>query len=375
MANQRRPRGSGGISYDSERGQYLITWPVKGGRPGRERVEGSRIDAERILRKRLSERDAGSVRRDHRTTLGDWCATWLDTHVEAKAIGTKIRYRDITERVIVPELGRVKLADLDDVELARFKATLIRRGYTKRGADSILDVLSAALGQAVRSKVISYNPRPGVARERVARRTIDPPTREEADAMLAAVADDRVWFALYGLTIGHGLRQSEVLGLRRGDRSSDGLTLTIVRKREYRTGNLDEEPKDGSVRVLTLKPWLAEALDALGPGSAESLLFPGHRDPARPLDPHTLLMHVHDLSLRLGLRRRYTWHDLRRAFGTRISRGNSVAAITAAMGHRDYRTSLLYIAPGELVDDLEPPVTGTLRDTNRDTTSARRATR
>jgi integrase len=369
MANERRPRGSGGLSFDQRRNQWRITWPIPNDRPGSEYVDGSRIDAERALRRRLQERDAGAGRADHRITVERWIREWLGSHVAAKSTGTRIRYADISERVIIPAIGRQKLADLDDRELARFKASMIRAGRTPRGADSVMDVLSAALGQAVTSGVLGSNPRRAVKRERPARRLIDPPTRAECDAMLAAVADQPVWYALFALTIGHGLRQSEVLGLRRRDRSADGRVLRIERKREYRTGSLAEEPKDGSTRLILLKPWIAEALDRLGPGDAESLLFPGARDASTPIHPHTLLDRVHELSEVLGLRRRFTWHDLRRAFGTRIAAGNSVATITSAMGHRDFRTSLLYIAADELVDDMpapgSAPLTAPLRQTRQ----------
>ena len=283
----RRPRGAGGINYDAVRGQWRISWPIPGQKPGRMWIDGSRIDADRELRRQLALRDAGSPRLDHRLTVGAWLKTWLETHVAAKSQGTQIRYRDITNRLIVPALGAIRLADLDDTDIARFKARLVRDGHTRRGADSVLDVLSAALGQAVRSRLIGQNPRTQVARERKPPQMIDPPTRDEADQILAAVADDPRWLALYGLALGHGLRQSELLGLRHGDRTADGLTLRVVRKREHRTGRLDEEPKDASVRTLRLLPWIAEALDRLGPAEPDALLFPGSRRgiDAQPQDP------------------------------------------------------------------------------------------
>lgn len=359
-AKPRRPRGSGGMT-ERRPGLWRITWPVRGALPGEELVTGSRIDAERVLRRRLNERDTGGGHTDHRLTLGAWLDTWLGSHVEGKAQGTVIRYRDLSERVIKPALGSLRLADIDAEAIARFKAQMMARGRSARGADSIVDVLSAALGQAVESGKLGHNPRGRVKRAPKGRPIIDPPTRAECEAILRAVAGDPVLYAAFALSIGHGLRQSELLGLRRGDRSADGRTLSITRKREYRTGRLDEEPKDGSARKVILLPWIAAALDALGPGAPGSLLFPGSR-PGTTLHPHTLLDRMHELSASLGLRRRYTWHDLRRAYGTRIGALNSPATVMAAMGHRDYRTSLLYIAPGEVLDTFAEP-------TNEPTTS------
>jgi hypothetical protein len=116
-----------------------------------------------------------------------------------------------------------------------------------------------------------------------------------------------------------------------------------------------------------LLPWVAEALDALGRGAPDSLLFPGHRDPTTPLNPHTLLDRMYELHASLGLRRRYTWHDLRRAYGTRIGAVNSPATVMRAMRHRDYRTSLLYIAPGDVLDDFVPTIEPTIEPTTSET--------
>lgn len=352
----RRPRGSGSISYDTVRDRYRIGWPIKGRAPASEYlpIGASRIDADNLLRQRLNERDASAgVKVDRRMTLAAWMQTWLTGHVAGRAIGTQIRYRDISERLILPALGHVRLAELGSSDIERFRAQLIAGGHTRRGADSVLDVLSACLGHAVRSRppLLASNPRGAVTREAKARRLIDPPTPAEQDALLAALAQEPVMYAAFALTIGHGLRSSELLGLRHGDRIGD--QLFIVRKREYRTGDTSEEPKDGSARTVTLKPWVADALDALPKAMPGGLLFPGER-PGQSIHPHTLLTRIHDLSASLGLRRRYTWHDLRRAYGTRIAAANSPATVTAAMGHRDYRTSMLYIAPAAVVDDWTP---------------------
>lgn len=345
----RRPRGSGSITYDKRRDRYRITWPIRGSLPGSEYLaEGSsRIDADSLLRQRLNERDASrGAKVDRRITVGAWIDRWLAGHVAGLATGTQIRYGDISRRLIVPALGRVKLAELTSSDIERFRVQLIAAGHDRRGADSVLDVLSACLGRAVKSRppLLTVNPRGAVDRVPARRRVIDPPTPAEQDAILAAVAADPVWYAAYSLTIGHGLRQSELLGLRHGDRV--GEQLRIDRKREYRTGSTAEEPKDGSVRQVALHPWTAAALDGLPRGLPAASMFAMH--------PHTLLTHIHGLSRQLGLRRRYSWHDLRRAYGTRIATANSPATVTAAMGHRDYRTSMLYIAPAAVVDPWTP---------------------
>lgn len=353
---RRRPRGSGGVTPGRRPGTFRITWPIRGQRAGSETVVGSRIDADNVLRQRLNERDAsGGVKVDRRMTLAAYVDVWLRGHVAGRAAGTQIRYRDIAERLILPALGHIRMADLSSADIELFRVDLVNAGHNKRGADSVLDVLSACLGHACRAKppVIASNPRSAVAREAKRRRAIDPPTPAEQDAILAAVSGDPVWYAIFALTIGHGLRSSELLELRHGDRVGD--QLAVMRKREYRTGSTDEEPKDGSARMVTLKPWTAAALDALPRATPGALLFPGER-PGRSIHPHTLLSRIHELSATLGLRRRYSWHDLRRAYGTRIATANSPATVSAAMGHRDYRTSMLYIAAQAVVDEWRPAV-------------------
>ena len=345
------------MAYDKRRDLYRITWPIRGQRPGTAYVAGSRIDAERELRARLNERDSsGGVKVDRRLTVAGWLDRWLAGPVAGKAIGTRIRYADISARLIVPALGRIRLAELTSTDIERFRAELVSAGYTKRGADSILDVLGAALGAATKVRphpLLAHNPRAGVGREAKARRLIDPPTRPEQDAILAAVADSPTWSAIYALTIGHGLRSSELLGLRHGDRIGD--RLTVQRKREYRTGR--------HVRRTEGRQRAPAAPGAMGRGRARraaegdagGAAVPGQPagdddQPAHAAGPHPPAVGE------LGLRRRYTWHDLRRAYGTRIAAANSPATVSAAMGHRDYRTSLLYIAPADVVDDWTPAV-------------------
>ena len=122
----RRPRGSGGIAYDKRRDLYRITWPRRGQTAGSDYVSGSRIDAERELRKRLNERDAApGAKLDRRLTVAGWIESWLAGPVAGKSLGTQIRYADISRRLIVPAVGRIRLAELTSSDVERFRADLV----------------------------------------------------------------------------------------------------------------------------------------------------------------------------------------------------------------------------------------------------------
>jgi integrase len=128
-------------------------------------------------------------------------------------------------------LGHYRLADLtvDDVDRA---VAAIRRQGTRRhclSASSVLRIhttLRSALNDAVRRRVIPYNPAALAELEPTRRPKVRPWEPEELGAFLDHAAGHRlgVLFEVLAMT---GLRRGEVVGLRWGDVSLEKRVLWV----------------------------------------------------------------------------------------------------------------------------------------------------
>ena len=105
-------------------------------------VEMARSEARRILGEIASKKDPATSRDAEKSnpTVGDLATMFLQEHVRAKRkASTAEFYRDILERIVVPKLGRIRVADVTHSDVARLHHSL--RG-TPYQANRVLAVLS-----------------------------------------------------------------------------------------------------------------------------------------------------------------------------------------------------------------------------------------
>ena len=188
-------------------------------------------------------------------TVERWLRHWLDSRRSIRPT-TRLHYTRDVERVLIPRLGRYRLADLD-APLLRSVFTTIAETINSKGLPQspsalqhLRTTLRAALNLAVREGLLDTNParhievtgyRKPHAQVWTAGRVEQwqqtgerPPvavwTAEQVAGFLAGVADDSL-FALWWLAALRGLRRGELCGLRWTDIDLEHGVLFVERNR------------------------------------------------------------------------------------------------------------------------------------------------
>jgi integrase len=161
----------------------------------------------------------------------------------------------------------------------------------------------------------------------------------------AVLEDDlaRVERVLYLTAAMSGLRQGELLALRWMD--IDWTAQRIRVRRNYVRGKFGTPKSKRSSRSVPLADEVAADLERLFQASAyqadEDLVF-GHPHTGRPMSRSQLLKRFKRALERAGVRP-LRFHDLRHTFGTRMAAaGVPMRTLQEWMGHRDYKTTLIY---------------------------------
>jgi integrase len=168
----------------------------------------------------------------------------------------------------------------------------------------------------------------------------------ELEALLGEVPDDelgRVERVLYLTAAMTGLRQGELLALRWHD--VDWMASRLRVRRNFVRGEFGTPKSRRSSRSVPLADRVSVELDLLHRethyGGDDDLVF-GHPHLGKPVDRSKLLKRFKRAAGRAGLRE-VRFHDLRHTFGTRIAAaGVPMRALQEWMGHRDFKTTLIY---------------------------------
>lgn len=355
---QRRAHGSGGLVVKG--GSYYGKWRVDGRqimrRLGPVRQPGSRDGltkamAEAELRRVMAEVMPAPA---ERVTVGD-AAERLLGHLEAmgRKPSTLRAYRSKLSAQITPRLGDKSVARVTRDDVEAFRDGCLRAGLSPKYTANALGFLHSVFEFAVRRGWATSNP----CRYVDAPRALDGETAirfleaVEVEKLLEAVPDGpygRVHRALYLAAVMTGMRQGELLALRWQD--VDWTARRIRINRNYVRGQYGT-PKSRRGRSVPLADRLGGELDGLYQASAftadDELVF-ANPETGRPLNGHTLTRTFQAALERAGVRQ-VRFHDLRHTFGTRMAAaGVPMRTIQEWMGHRDFRTTLIYAdyAPG-----------------------------
>lgn len=273
--------------------------------------------------------------------MAEYLSKWLEIHVDQMLkANTRASYRTAIDKHIVPQLGQIRLKDLEPIDI---KEWLLRASEMESGGRAIqaaFNVLRSALSYAVvELKILPESPCSHLAKPKHRRRDIVPFEVAEANAILKATAGSR-WHAFFSLALGLGLRQGELFGLEWS--AVDLRTKRIhVRKQlvEVKGSRALDTPKTvNGVRNLMLPDHCVRALIAqrgilMREGfAAGSLVFPNtigafqgranfHHNVWKPL------------LASLGLKPRGV-HHCRHTFATAsLAAGDDAATVAKILGH------------------------------------------
>ena len=347
----------------------------------------TRDEAEKVMDD-LRAQAANGIRVDKRITTGDFLTRWIDSKHDVKA-NTAAHYRRYIEKIFIPHLGSVALADLRAHHITAMLQEVNTSAQNRRTSSTgnattqrVRAVLRSALSDAVREGYISTNSAALVkmptatrtkalvwtrAREDEWRAEVQRLINEGSTPSLARRKAKRpssvmVWrgdhlgtfldhveqhrlYALFYVAAHTGMRRGEVCGLRWADVDMDAGTITIERQLVNVVGKVQEDsPKSSaSGRVVAIGKEGVEVLKAhrartnadrlaWGPAySHTSRVFV--REDGTDLDPSWLLKEFQRQAFKADLPP-VRFHDLRHAAASlMLASGSSMKVVSTVLGH------------------------------------------
>lgn len=214
----RGARGGGTIRKRSDgrwEARYSLGFDAKTGKQIQKSIYGkTQNEVRQKLNKVISEIDEGNYIEPKKETLGAWLDTWLKTYaaVSVKPY-TLDSYTRICDNHIKPALGRTKLSALAAPQIQEFYNHLLTdNGLSAKTVKNIHGTLHRALSQAVKLRMIPFNPAELCDLPKARRKPIEPMEHEEVAEFLERIRGN-LYELIYRVTLFTGMRQGEVLGL------------------------------------------------------------------------------------------------------------------------------------------------------------------
>ncbi len=284
---------------------------------------------------RLSVGEAGARYLAHLRTLG-------------RKPSTLGEYESMLRVHLGPGFTETPLTAVTPARVERYVRDRLRAGSSPKTVRNQLGLLHSVFRFGQKRGWCTANPTSQVDRPR------DLPTDadirfldgDELQALLARVPSDAlgaVEAPLYLTAAMTGLRQGELLALRWHD--VDWVAGRLRVRRAWVRGEYGTPKSKRSTRSVPLADQVAQALEQRFGSSAyqadDDLVF-GHPHLGTPLDRSKLLKRFKAAAQAAGLGS-VRFHDLRHTFGTRMaSAGVSMRTLQEWMGHRDFKTTLIY---------------------------------
>ena len=316
-----------------------------------ETVRGTKKEAEKLLRDRLSAIEDGSHIDKSKRTVSDFIDHWLITYVATNCTArTASGYQGNIKRYINPTIGRVAIQSLTPGQVQAIYAGMLERGLSHTTVLHTHRVLKEALGHAVKWGILTRNVADSVS----------PPRREEKEMEMWDIPTihkfldlcdngKSIYGELFSFAIHTGLRRSEVCGLK-----WDVVDLTEGRLRVVRTlhlingrGLVEGLPKTKrSRRNVALAPETVALLHKVRglqglrgfPTTGDAYVFT--RPSGLPLIPTKVTSEFTRLIRSSGLPH-LTLHGLRHANATlQMAAGINPKVVSEGLGHSNISITL-----------------------------------
>ena len=355
----KRSYGSGSLSIRTDRNgreAWYGQWRVRGRRVtrrlGLKRPPGTkegltRAQAEQRLRQAI-ESDATAPPPERMTVAGAGARHLAHLEALGRKRSTLMDYESYLRVHLAPFFGDLPLDRIERDDVEDFIAEKKASGLATKSVLNYLGLLHA---------IFEHAQRRGWARANPCKQVDKPPAGEgdpdirflddaELEALLRAVPEEGIGLtdrALYLAAAMSGLRQGELVALRWRD--VDWPARRIRVRQNYVRGEYGTPKSRRSTRSVPLADRLAAELDRHHQRSAyqsdDDLAF-CHPETGGPLERSRLLKRFKDYLRKAGVRE-VRFHDLRHTFGTRMAAaGIALRTLQEWMGHRDFKTTLIY---------------------------------
>jgi integrase len=281
-------------------------------------------------------------------TVEEWCWIWHENYCKpAVKDSTAEYYRSYIEHHIAPNIGKIKLEKLTTLDIQKFynktkKGGRVEkyegmkdRSLSARTVRGLHAMLRTVLDQAVKERLIPYNPAIGCRLPPKEKKEMQILPAEQIGTYLSAAEEHGV-LPMFYLELTTGLRRGELTALLWTDLDVEARTLRVSKSAGRLKGEVRvTEPKTAnSVRTIIL------------PKETVDLLVQEHaKHPENPYmfpSPVTGKMYGPDCIGRLhktllkkaGITENVRFHDLRHTFATlAIQQGVDIKTVSNILGH------------------------------------------
>jgi integrase len=345
------------------------------------------------IKKMLDQIDSGLSFPGVRMTFEEYLRDWLEFAKASIRPKTWLQYEGILRNHLIPTLGKIRLNELQPIQIQRLYAQKLNQGISPRTMQLIHGVLRRALVVAQRQGLIGRNPAKAVDPPRYSKGEMKVLTDTQARQLLIAARGKRNEL-IYHLAVTTGMRQGEILGLKWKD--IDWLSCTIhVQRQAQRINGMgivfaETKTRAGNRLIQfgreTLKQLSAhrrrQDIERMAKGWQENdLIFPSTI--GTPLEQRNFYREFKELLKIAGLPD-IRFHDLRHTAATlMLLNGIPLLVVTRRLGHAKPSITLDvygHYLPGmqseaaALMDELVTPIAAELQQQNQDTVENDRLT-
>ncbi len=295
--------------------------------------------------------DAGTYQEPSKLTLGAWLDTWIADYLGDVKPHTVASYSGHVKNHIKPALGAMKLEALTTPAIQKLYNQLQKPqggapALSPKTIKNIHGVLHKALEQAVAVKYLRFNPADACKLPRVQTREIHPFSEAETKAFLQAIKGNR-YEALFTVVLFTGMREGEVLGLRRDkvDLKAGKITIDRQLQKEKKRGGEYRlvTTKNGKGRCITPAAWVMGVLKHHLAVQAQQRLWVGEAwEDSGFVFTDELGHHLREYNIYREFKRvaeaigrpDARFHDLRHTYAVNALRaGDDIRTISGNLGH------------------------------------------
>lgn len=309
-------------------------------------VHGTKKDAQTLLNDWLRRKDLGTFVEPSRIMLNDYLDQWLRDGAKAKVRQSTFKtYEWLLNRYVKPVFKGRRLSEVKPLDLQALYTDMQERGLSARTVRFTHAVLSSALKQAVKWRMLPLNPAEDVDLPKQERKEMRCLTPEEV-ARFQEVAKNDPLGLVFLFALATGMRPGEYLALRWQDVDLKAGLVTVKRAIVQRAGTWHyTEPKTSrSRRTIPLPASTAALLREhymASPFKApDDPVFPNHE--GRPLDEHSTVRKRFKALLKAAeLSNGVRLYDLRHTCATLLlGAGVNPKVVSERLGHASITLTL-----------------------------------
>lgn len=316
--------------------------------------------------------EAGQPIRDAKVTVAAWVERWIDTTLAGsdRAQATKDVYAILARKNVVAALGSMEVGKVRKADVDGLYRDMKAAGYAGSTLRSVHAVLRDLFREAVDNELVATSPMDKVSRPATDGKRAAFLTREQADALVAALAEDELLLDFTKLLLLTGMRRGEALGLSWDQIGDERIDVTQQLTRASDGLRLRKLKTEGSTRHLSITAPLADVLRSrrraqmaarmaapAGAWEESGLVFT--TAVGGPLEPRNVLRRFTAAVQRAGLPATVHLHTLRHSAASfLIAAGVPMKVVQQILGHSSFTTtSDIY---GHVAPELEAEAMGKL---------------